>query len=48
MASLFIEEAEVVGIESNRDKLINWLVEELSNRTMISMVGVVVLARPIL
>ncbi|XP_075670902.1 disease resistance protein RPM1-like [Castanea sativa] len=39
VASLFIEEAEVVGIESHRDKLINWLVEGPSNRTMISVVG---------
>ncbi|KAK4575633.1 hypothetical protein RGQ29_026552 [Quercus rubra] len=40
VASLFIEEAEVVGIESHRDKLINWLVEGPSNRTMISVVGI--------
>ncbi|KAL0000471.1 hypothetical protein SO802_014252 [Lithocarpus litseifolius] len=40
VASLFIEEAEVVGIESHRDKLINWLVEEPSNRTMISVIGI--------
>ena len=32
MASLFIEEAEVVGIESHRDELINWLIEGPSNR----------------
>ncbi|KAK4575646.1 hypothetical protein RGQ29_026563 [Quercus rubra] len=40
VTSLFIEEAEVVGIESHRDKLINWLVEEPSNCTMISVVGI--------
>ncbi|KAK4551583.1 hypothetical protein RGQ29_032332 [Quercus rubra] len=40
VASLFIEEAEVVGIESHRDKLINWLVEGPSNRIMISVVGI--------
>ncbi|XP_065617645.1 disease resistance protein RPM1-like [Quercus suber] len=40
VASLFLEEAEVVGIESHRDKLINRLVEEPSNRTMISVVGI--------
>ena len=40
VASLFIEEAEVVGIESHRDKLITWLVEGPSNRTMISVVGI--------
>uniref|UniRef100_A0A7N2M6J8 Uncharacterized protein n=2 Tax=Quercus lobata TaxID=97700 RepID=A0A7N2M6J8_QUELO len=40
VASLFIEEDEVVGIESHRDKLINWLVEGPSNRTMISVVGI--------
>nr|XP_023918279.1 disease resistance protein RPM1-like [Quercus suber] len=40
VASHFIEEAEVVGIESYRDKLIHWLVEGPSNRTMISVVGI--------
>ncbi|XP_075668606.1 disease resistance protein RPM1-like [Castanea sativa] len=38
--SLFIEEAEVVGIESHRDKLINWLVEGSSNRMVCSVVGI--------
>jgi disease resistance protein RPM1 len=40
MKSLFIEEAEVVGIESHRDKLIKWLVEGSSNRMVISVVGI--------
>ncbi|XP_050246357.1 disease resistance protein RPM1-like [Quercus robur] len=40
MASLLIEEAEVVGIESRREKLINWLVEGPSNRMVISTVGI--------
>ncbi|KAL4618521.1 hypothetical protein ACB092_06G016600 [Castanea dentata] len=40
IASLLIEEAEVVGIESHREKLINWLVEEPSNRMVISTVGI--------
>jgi disease resistance protein RPM1 len=39
VASLFIEEAEVVGIESHREKLINWLVEGQSNRMVFSVVG---------
>ncbi|GMY30861.1 disease resistance protein RPM1-like [Fagus crenata] len=40
MASLFIEEAEVVGIESHREKLIKWLVEGSSNRLVFSVVGI--------
>ncbi|KAL0000466.1 hypothetical protein SO802_014247 [Lithocarpus litseifolius] len=40
IASLLIEEVEVVGIESHREKLINWLVEGPSNRMVISMVGI--------
>ncbi|XP_065616613.1 disease resistance protein RPM1-like [Quercus suber] len=40
MASLFIEEAEVVGIESHKDKLINWLIEGKSNRMVFSVVGI--------
>ena len=40
MASLFIEEAEVVGIESHKDELINWLIEGPSNRMMFSVVGI--------
>ena len=40
MESLFTEEAEVVGIESHRDKLINWLVEGSSNRMVCSVVGI--------
>ena len=40
VASLFIEDAEVVGIGSHRDKLITWLVERPSkNRMVISIVG---------
>ncbi len=38
--SLLIEEADVVGIDSSRDKLINWLVEGSSNRMVISVVGI--------
>ncbi|XP_075668902.1 disease resistance protein RPM1-like [Castanea sativa] len=40
VASLFIEEAEVLGIDSHKDKLINWLVKGPSNRTVISVVGI--------
>ena len=40
MASLFIEEAEVVGIESHRDKFINWLIEGPSNRMVFSVVSI--------
>ncbi|KAL0000478.1 hypothetical protein SO802_014259 [Lithocarpus litseifolius] len=40
MASLFIEEAEVVGIESHKDKLINWMIEGPSNRMVFSVVGI--------
>ena len=36
----FIEETEVVGIESHRNKLINWLVKRPSNRTVITVVGI--------
>ena len=39
MDSLLIEEANVVGIDSPRDKLINWLVEGPSNLMVISVVG---------
>ena len=39
-ASLFIEENELVGIESPKDELIKLLVKEPSNRTMISVVGI--------
>ncbi|KAM1048477.1 hypothetical protein FF1_027621 [Malus domestica] len=39
VASLFIEEAEVVGVESARDELIGWLVNEASRREVISVVG---------
>jgi disease resistance protein RPM1 len=37
--SLFIEEGELVGIESPRDDLILYLVGGASQRTMISLVG---------
>ena len=40
MASLFIEEAEVVGIESHRDKFINRLIEGPSNCMVFSVVGI--------
>ena len=40
MAALFIEEADVVGIDFPRDKLINWLVEGPFNRIVISVVGI--------
>ncbi|XP_023918264.1 disease resistance protein RPM1-like [Quercus suber] len=40
MTSLFIEEAEVVGIESHRDKLINWLLKGSSNHMVFSVVGI--------
>lgn len=44
VASLFIEEAEVVGVESARDELIRWLVQgagasSSSKRAVISVVG---------
>ncbi|KAA8531402.1 hypothetical protein F0562_006102 [Nyssa sinensis] len=39
VASLFLEEDEVVGIESPRDKLISILVAEESKRVVISIVG---------
>ena len=37
--ALFIEEAEIVGIESPKRQLINWLVEGAAERTVISVVG---------
>ena len=40
MAPLFIEEVEVVGIESHKDELINWLIEGLSNCMVFSVVGI--------
>ena len=40
MAAFLIEEAEVVGIESHRDKLINWLVERPLNCMVISTIGI--------
>lgn len=39
MASLFLDDADVVGIESSRDELIGWLVYGSSHRTVLSMVG---------
>ncbi|KAH7857697.1 hypothetical protein Vadar_015505 [Vaccinium darrowii] len=39
VASLFIEEDEVVGIESTREELIQRLIIEESNRTVTSLVG---------
>ncbi|CAK7340734.1 unnamed protein product [Dovyalis caffra] len=38
-SSLFIEEAELVGIESPRDELISYLVSGISRRTVIAVVG---------
>ena len=40
MAAFLIEEAEVVGIKSHSDKLINWLVEGLLNHMVISTIGI--------
>ena len=37
--ALFIEEAEIVGIESPKGELINWLVEGAAELTVISVVG---------
>jgi len=37
--SLFIEEAELVGIESPRDELISYLLSGVSQRTVIAVVG---------
>ncbi|KAM1368444.1 hypothetical protein PS1_001772 [Malus domestica] len=39
VASLFIEQAEIVGIESTRDELTGLLVEEAPRRKVISVVG---------
>ena len=39
VGSLFIEDGEVVGIESTRDELISWLVGGPSRRSVISVVG---------
>jgi disease resistance protein RPM1 len=39
VGSLFIEEDEVVGIESTRDELVSWLVGGASKRSVISIVG---------
>jgi disease resistance protein RPM1 len=39
VGSLFIEEDEVVGIESTRDELVSWLVGGVSKRSVISVVG---------
>ena len=39
VTSLFIEEAEIVGIESPKGELINWLVAGAAERTVISVVG---------
>ncbi|XP_065638556.1 disease resistance protein RPM1-like [Quercus suber] len=40
VASLFLEEAEVVGIDSPKAELIEWLVEGPFNRMVISIVGI--------
>ena len=39
LSSLFIEEAELVGIESPRDELISYLLSGVSQRTVIAVVG---------
>ncbi|XP_059440264.1 disease resistance protein RPM1-like [Corylus avellana] len=39
VGSLFIEEVEVVGIESTRDEFVSWLVGEASKRSVMSVVG---------
>jgi disease resistance protein RPM1 len=39
LSSLFIEEAELVGIESPRDELISYLLSGVSQRTAIAVVG---------
>ncbi|XP_061353470.1 disease resistance protein RPM1-like [Gastrolobium bilobum] len=39
LASLFIEEAEIVGFENPRDELVGWLVDGATERTVISVVG---------
>ncbi|KAB1221577.1 Disease resistance protein RPM1 [Morella rubra] len=39
VGSLFVEEGEVVGIESTRDELVSWLVSGATRRSVISIVG---------
>jgi len=39
LSSLFIEETEVVGIEGPKEELSGWLLESISERTVISVVG---------
>ncbi|XP_048493875.1 disease resistance protein RPM1-like [Beta vulgaris subsp. vulgaris] len=39
VSSLFIEEAEVVGIEGDRENLISWLVSGETKRAVVSVVG---------
>nr|XP_023871995.1 disease resistance protein RPM1-like [Quercus suber] len=39
MASLFLEDVDVVGIESPKDELIDWLIKGHSYRTVVSVVG---------
>uniref|UniRef100_A0A7N2R3T2 Disease resistance N-terminal domain-containing protein n=1 Tax=Quercus lobata TaxID=97700 RepID=A0A7N2R3T2_QUELO len=48
LAAHFIGEAEVVGIDDSRDKMTAWLVEGSSKLSTISIVGMAVLARPLL
>ena len=48
MASLFIEDADVVGIESPRDELIGWLLKGQSHLTVVSVVGMGGLGKPFL
>ncbi|MED6205430.1 hypothetical protein PIB30_017658, partial [Stylosanthes scabra] len=39
MASLFVEEFDVVGFEAARDELVGWFIEGTEDRTVISVVG---------
>ncbi|MQL05460.1 hypothetical protein EI015_25645, partial [Escherichia coli] len=39
LCSFFIEEAEVVGFEYPRDQLVDWLVNGVALRTVVSVVG---------
>ena len=39
MASLFLDDADVLGIESSRDELIGWLLDGSSHGIILSMVG---------
>ncbi|KAJ1380392.1 Virus X resistance protein-like, coiled-coil domain [Sesbania bispinosa] len=47
MASLYIEDADVVGFEGPKTKLIDWLVNGRAERTVISVVGMGGLAKKV-